>query len=147
MTYEKLTAAGSVQINVIDVNTGQILQTETDKNLVVNLGRENVAKLIGGDPIGAAVTKIAFGDNDTPPNLEDTAITNPFTKAIDSVAYPAPNKVQFSFSLGETEANGLNIYELGLITSENSLFSRKTRALIAKDSSVIITGIWTITIN
>lgn len=132
---------------VIDAETGEHLNCLYQRNLVVDLGKKNIARLLGGHPSGGAITKISVGEGINPPSRTDSALTNPFTKNVDSVSYPSGNQVQFAFSLSANEANGMNISELALITSGNTMFSRKSRAPIAKDPSVIITGLWTITIN
>lgn len=144
---DNIKAKGSVLIMITDARTGKLIDQSEEHNLVVNLGKKNVARMLGGDSYGTKVTKISVGEGTAAPAVSDTALTNPFTKNIDSVTYPADNSVQFSFSLGSGDANGMNITELGLITSGNILFSRKTRTAIAKTSAVIITGLWTITVN
>ncbi|MNC78397.1 hypothetical protein D3C75_1305980 [compost metagenome] len=52
--------------------------------------------------------------------------------------------MRFAFTLGESEANGLNIRELGLLCADETLFARKVRGLIEKTSDLSITGSWTI---
>ncbi|MCO5285218.1 MAG: phage tail protein [Chitinophagaceae bacterium] len=147
MIRENIRATGSVFLQVRDAVTGKLIEQSLEKNLVVNLGKTNVAKLLGGDAAGKAITKIAVGEGTAAPTTGDTNLTNKFTKAIGSVAYPTANSVQFNFEIGTTEANGLNITELGLFNDSGVLFSRKVRAAIAKTSAVVITGIWTININ
>lgn len=144
---ENLKVKGSVFMEARCAETGQLVDTYKGRNLVVNLGKANAAKLIGGDVSAAAVTKISVGEGAVAPSVTDTGLTNAYTKAIDAVTYPTANSVRFSFSLGAGEGNGLNIAELGLITAGNQLFARKTRTPIAKTSAIIITGLWTITIN
>lgn len=144
---EEIIAKGSVQLLIWDVQTGKLLEQWKGHNLVVNLGKNNVARLIGGDAAGMAVTKIAVGEGTATPAVTDAALTNAFTKNIDAVTYPSANSVQFSFSLGSADANGLSITELGLVTAGGNLFSRKTRTAITKTSAVIVTGLWTITVN
>lgn len=140
-----LKITGKVELIVRCAATGKVLIHDIENNLVVNLGKKATAKLIGG--AGVSVTKIAVGEGTAPPAVTDTGLTNQFIKNISSVSYPADNKVQFSFSFDGTEANGMTITELGLYTSINELFSRKVRNPIVKTSTVIITGIWTITVS
>lgn len=136
---------GDFELQVICAKTNKLLDTFQDKNLVVNLGKENIAKLLGG--AGFAITKIAVGEGSNLPTVNDTALTNAFTKNIDSVAYPAFDKVRFAFSFDSTEANGLTITELAMVNNNNQIFSRKTRAAIVKTSAILITGFWTFTIS
>lgn len=144
----KITASGELNIQVVCSQSGKILDQFKESNLVVNLGRANVAKLIGGSPDGKPVTKVACGESSAPADLADTTLLNQFTKGIDSATYPAGNKVSFAFTFGETDANGLEIVEFGLFNSDSLMFARKVRETpIVKTSAIIIAGIWTITIN
>lgn len=144
---ENIKATGSVFLQIRDADTGRLIEQSEEHNLVVNLGRKNVARLLGGDATGKAITQIAVGEGTAAPAKGDTDLTNKFTKAIGSVSYPTDNSVQFNFEIGTADANGKNITELGLFNDNGVLFSRKTRAAIAKTSAVVITGIWTININ
>lgn len=144
---DNIKASGGVQLKVIDAKTGNILHEFEEKNKVVNGGIQNVARLLGGATAGKPITKVGFGESSNPVDISDSTLLNPYMKNIDSVVYPALNKVQFNFSLAANEANGMNITELSLFNTDNVMFSRKTRSAIAKTNAVIITGIWTITIN
>lgn len=140
-----INAKGSFNIKIYE--NGRLVEDYTDSNLVVSLGKTNVAKLLGGDLNGVAITKVQAGTNGTPPSPADAAITNPFTKAIATVTYPASNEVQFGFTLEAHEANGKAISEFGLVDDNNILFARKTRTVINKVSPMVIVGAWKITIN
>lgn len=142
---EGLIISGGVDLKVICAKTGKVLDHFEEKNLIVNLGKKTIARLIGG--AGQFVNKISVGEGTTPAAVTDTTLVNAFTKNIDAVQYPADDKVRFSFSFDSNEANGLSITELGLLNNNNELFSRKVRAAIVKTSAILITGFWTITIN
>lgn len=141
---ENIKAKGEVLIQVKDARTGEVIEN-IGCNKIVNSGLNIVAKLLGGAGLG--ITKIGVGEGTSTTTETNTALTNSFVKNIDSVVYPMFNKVQFNFSLSAQEANGLKISELGLLNSDNVLFSRKTRTEIIKTENVVITGVWTITIN
>lgn len=136
---------GDFELQIICANTKKTIGTVQEKNLVVNLGKENITKLLGG--AGFPITKVSVGEGTNLPTVGDTALTNAFTKNIDSVAYPAFDKVRFAFSFDSTEANGLTITELAMVDSDDKIFSRKTRAAIVKTSAILITGFWTFTIS
>lgn len=142
---EGMIISGEVELNIICSRTGKVLNHFTEKNLIVNLGKKTISRLIGG--AGQAVNKISVGEGTTPAAVTDTSLVNAFSKNVDAVNYPADDKVRFSFSLDSGEANGLTITELGLLNNSNELFSRKVRAAIVKTSAILITGFWTITIN
>jgi hypothetical protein len=62
-------------------------------------------------------------------------------------------QVQFNWSLGTTEANGMAIHEFGLMSDDGTLFSRRIREdqngnpinkPINKESDISIIGQWII---
>lgn len=149
---------------------GVIIEVYEDKNLIVNNAKKLMAHLLGGDTNGMSITKIGFGTNGTTPLPDDTSLRNPFVKPVKKISYPgfitdelniAPlfglsnntvvswygYQVQFDWELLTTEANGHSISEFGLITGNNSLFSRKSRSSpIIKQSDISIEGSWIITL-
>jgi hypothetical protein len=106
---------------------GRLLETYRDNNLIVDGAREIAAQLISGLGAGRTITSIAFGTNGSLPLSEDTAITEPYTKAIESVSYPALGQVEFHWDLLTTEANGKDIFEFGLVCGDGTLYARKVR--------------------
>lgn len=114
-------------------------------NLVVDLSKQQLARLIGGDVANRSITKIGFGTSGTAPAAGNTTLAGAYVKALGSVSYPTTNSVEFAFTLGTTEANGMSIMEFGLFTAGDVLFARKTRAgAIVKDSDLAIAGTWRI---
>ena len=136
---------GIFELQVIDANTGNLIEQYVDKNLVVNGGRTAVMRLLGAGDANKQLTKLAVGTNGTAPAGADTAITGAFVKALGTVSYPTISSVKFDWTLGASEANGINIVEFGILCTDNTLFARKVRALIAKNSDIILNGSWTIT--
>lgn len=139
---DTLAPTGIFHVKAIGTD-GVILWEYTDKNLIVNLGRTGLARLLGGAAT-AVVTKIAVGTNGTAPLLTDTALTGTFSKNLNAKSYPVAGTLQCDWSLETTEANGMNIQEFGLLLTGDVLFSRKTRAVIAKDNTFRLEGVWTI---
>jgi hypothetical protein len=124
---------------------GVVVEVVHEENLIVNVGRNALARLLGGDGPGKVVTQIGFGTNGASPLPGDTALTNPYTKDLDGHSYPLTGQVQFDWSLGNLEATGLAIIEMALICSDGSMFSHKARSgAIAKDTDVDLDGTWTI---
>ena len=58
--------------------------------------------------------------------------------------YPATGQVRFNWSLSTAELNGVAITEFGLLCADGTLFSRKQRKPIEKESDLSLTGSWTI---
>lgn len=131
---------GLFRLKVI-ANDGTILEEYEDNNLVVNLGREIIAKRLGGGS-SETLLKISVGTGTAAPLIGDTAITSPFTKNVNTVSYPTVGTVQLDWSIETSEANGKAITEFGILTNSNTLFARKTRAVINKDNTFRLEGIW-----
>lgn len=126
---------------------GRVVEVVHGDNMVVDLPRIALAQLIAGDGPGVVINRIGFGTNGTDADGEDTALTTPYLKLLGGHSYPAGmvGQVKFEWSLGNAEANGLTIQEFGLVCTDDTLFSRKTRnGAIEKDSDVDLEGTWTI---
>lgn len=124
---------------------GLVIEHWIDKNLVVDKSKLCLSRLLGGSVTGRSVTQIAFGTNGTPPVAGNTAITSPFTKALGAPTYPSEAQVTFPFTLAANEANGMAIFEFGLLATDGTLFARKVRgAVLNKDSDISLSGSWTI---
>lgn len=124
---------------------GELIEVFEEKNLIVVGSQQAHAKLLGGDVTGQSVTQIGFGTSAVAPAFGNAALTSAYTKALDGHSYPATNQVQFAFSLGTAEANGVAISEFGLLTASGALYARKTRtAPLNKDVDITLAGTWTI---
>jgi hypothetical protein len=134
---------GTLHIKAYD-DKGNFLWEETTKNLIVNDGKTQICHLLAADVANRSITTIGFGTNNTAPAAGDTALTGSFTKAIGAASYPTATSVQFAWTLATTEANGITIYEFGLICANSKLFSRLTRGGIAKTNAISLVGTWTL---
>jgi hypothetical protein len=133
-------------IFVVKVYRQDILIEEyRDDNMIVNGARVQAARLVAGDVTGRSIAKIAFGTNETAPTEADAVITNQFAKPVTGFEYPGMGQVQVDWELLVTENNGMAIMEFGLLTTDGTLFARKTRNNpINKESDISIEGHWTI---
>jgi hypothetical protein len=126
---------------------GVPIEDVEEHNLIVTVGRTQMAHLLAGDLTGKQISKISFGTGGTPPALPDTQITNPYTKNVIGSSYPAAGQVKFNWTLTTAEANGKAILEFGLICTDLTLFSRRIRESgkpINKESDISLEGDWTI---
>jgi hypothetical protein len=131
-----------------------------ESNLIVNGARIQMAHLIAGDVDGRSIGYISVGTNGDDPVVDDTEITDDFTKEVDGFEYPANGQVQVNWKLLASEANGKAIREFGLLTEDGTLFARRirTRSIydelgnllyresvpIYKESDISIEGEWII---
>lgn len=137
-------------------------------NMVVNLGRQTIANLIGGrdfsaDPTLWVITKCSWGTYDEVPRFTDVTLSpqpdpgvfaggsNEIAydgvntkKQLTSVDWPQPFIVRFEANLEENEANGYLIREMGLWTSNENLFARKAFTAIEKVSDFSLSFLWRI---
>lgn len=140
-------------------------------NLVVNLGRQTLAYIVGGKDFNPAsptqpwaVTKASFGSYDETPRFTDSTLSPQpslvFTggeneiildtgsgatkKRITSVDWPQSFLVRFEIVLTEAEANGFLIRELGLWTENETLFARKAIPAINKQQEFGLSFLWRI---
>jgi hypothetical protein len=134
---------GRVELRVF--RRGVLVDHWIDRNLVVDNSKLLLSRLAGGDVTNRSLTQIQFGTNGSAPAAGNTAITSPFSKALDSHAYPDGTSVSFAFSLGSSENNGMAILEFGLVSADGTLFARKTRSsALNKDSDITVSGSWVI---
>jgi hypothetical protein len=123
----------------------QLVEEVKDSNLIVNLAREQMARLITGDVTGRAITKIGFGVDGTDPNVNDKLLTNPFMKNVNGYEYPEMGQAQINWSLTMSEGNGKAIKEFGMFVQNGALFARRVRSSpINKESDISLEGTWTI---
>lgn len=145
-TNDSIIATGTFNLHVYENDA--LIDTISEHNLVVTLGHQNMAKLIGGDAAGKKIEKIGVGTSSAPPAPENTALTGPFIKAVGGATYPDTQSVLFSFDIDNAEANGMTIREFGLFSSDNVLCARKVRTgEIIKTSAIRLVGTWKLTFS
>jgi len=91
-----------------------------------------------------AITKIGFGEGSATPTPDDTSLTNPYMKNIDTSRVVDGVSIEITYSLGYNEANGKTIKEIGLFTTGGILVAREVKDTIEKDSETSYDGIITI---
>ena len=126
---------------------GDIVEDYIDRNLIVSGARTIITELLGGGT--EYITKIGMGIGTSNPAETDTGLTDPSIAGlvygtITSVTYPTTSSVMFSWTLDYDEGNGFDITEYGLFSTDDILFSRKTKNAISKDSTLSFEGEWTI---
>ena len=125
--------------------SGNIVFDFTEHNMIVVGAKNSLARLFS-NPVQDAkvVTKIGGGTAGDGPSPDDVALTGSYSMNIEGYTYPASGQVTFNWTLGYGEANGMEIKEFGLLTTDGTLFARKTRGLIVKDEDLSLQGSWTI---
>jgi hypothetical protein len=131
-------------LNVQVWRVGKLIDEWEDKNMILAPARSALAALLGGGGSAKVINRIGFGTNGTAPTPSDTALTSGYVKSVGAVTYPGAGQVRFAWSLAGSEANGKTLREFGLVCTDGTLFSRKVRGAIEKESDISLTGTWTI---
>lgn len=139
---DTITIRGSLRFKV--KKNGVTIEEFEDHNMIMNVAKDAMARLIGGSGSGKTITKIGFGTNGNGPTPLDTGLTGSYSKNVASVSYPTTGQAQFNWLLTTSEANGMSIKEFGLICGDTTLFARKTRGAIEKQDDISLDGSWTI---
>jgi hypothetical protein len=135
---------GHFKVNIC--RRGIVTQYE-DPNMIVELGKDAILKLIAGDGADRHLTHIAIGTHGDGPDPEDEALTNQWSKSLASYSYSSPQegkRVDFHWSISAGESNGIIIREFGLLSADGTLFARKVHAGIPKDNETTLQGTWSI---
>lgn len=144
MKFEDKVAPLRGEFDIHILRNGKEIEHFSDHNLIVDGAREILAILLGSGDADKVITYVAVGTNSTEADISDTAITDEYRTKVLSVTYPSAGRVAFSFNIGTSEANGMEITEFGLLCSDGTLFARKVRGVISKDDDISIVGTWTI---
>ena len=124
---------------------GSVVFQDEDNNMIVGGAKRAICLLLSdASADNKVINQIGFGRSNTTPTPADTSLSGAYVKQIDSYLYPETNKVSFRWQLGYDEANGIDIVEFGLLCADNTLFARKVRGGIAKESDLMLEGEWTL---
>lgn len=126
-----VTIKGQWEIKTIDLATGKIIDVDKGENLILNAGKERVAKLLCGVS-STDFTYIAIGTGTTAPTVTDTALETEVAResAVGGGAYEASYKAVFEKTFNFGSAESYAITEAGLSDSASAsgetLFDRFT---------------------
>ncbi len=165
--FDKVDVSGSLMIRSYDLQ-GRLLESREGQNIVVNDGREALARLLGGDlSLGSdlsnwTVDTMKFGDggHQTTPTFDPTILlpvsvedddlygTEHVAEAV-ATTWPADRKVMFEATIEASEGNGtgtLEYSEAGLYyNSGAAMFAHKAFGYIVKNDTIKIVAQWTFT--
>lgn len=144
MIEETISAKGEVHIQVY--KNGVLIEDSLINNLIVNVGKQSIAALVGGATgyANKRVSKIGFGTSGAPTAGANTGLENAFVKALDGATFSGTS-VLFEYALDNNQGNGLTIREFGLFSTDDTIFARITRNPIAKTADISVKGTWKIT--
>jgi len=143
---EECKLKGEWTLSRVNKETGEILDTEVIHNIIVNTGKERVAKLINGVS-STYFRAIAVGTGITGAAAGDTALQTEVTRSAATLTYEASYKAKFEYTF--TFGGSYAITEAGIFDSAtvsgSTMLNRITFA--AKNVSTVIQLIATVTIT
>lgn len=154
-TQDVLNMKGMFHLNVIEVNTGEIVKSISEKNMIVNTSFDIIAGLLISGDANKKINTIAIGsggiyDNEVlQPHINDNELQEEvYRKTVSSTeTYEVTKKsIMFHFYIEGHEGNGSGgniVTEAGLFSRDGvSMFSRKTFDTIVKTKDFAIKIDW-----
>ncbi len=150
----------NVRIKVMDLH-GKTLETWEGHNLATYAGKNHIRDCLSGAQTAAAIKQFAWGTSNVQPQLTDTQLNAEITptgrKAVTQFISGTTGSVDVRTTLLSTDANGVNIQEIGLFAASatnSNPTGPNTGTLIAralwghlKQSTEQIQIDWTLTIS
>ena len=117
------------EFDLVHIRGGRVMSQETVKNLILNVGKETIAKLVAGlhpNPI----SYIQIGQGDNAPAVTDTHLYTFYSEGLAAASYAEGYKAVFSHTFQFAE--NATICEAGLadgvVAGTPKMFSRQTFA-------------------
>lgn len=146
---EALSLKGRVRITVRDAKTGEIIEEQEVKNLVVAVGKQHICNLL----IGASTDSFSYcgvGSGTTQPSLNDTDLESPVgSRKQVTDRFRTGNVATFSTFFSSQDNNG-SWNECGLFTHQTGgvmLCRALFTSTINKDSTKTVTVDWDIEVG
>lgn len=127
---------------------GLLVLDWADANVVTDVGRSMLTRLLVADAGAAALAHIGVGSSSNPAAPSDTELADAFSRAITSCSFATPMHVVITWAIEQAEAVGLDIQEFGLLDALGvTLFARRVKAIGIKTAGMRIEGTWTLSFD
>lgn len=149
---DNLGASGTLKYEIIDVETGEVLESHEQKNLVVTAGL-NLIRLCFNSGTGTSLTHFGLGSgvgSDTAAAAAQTDLQGATKNryAVTSKDASTDGTLVVQYYLGSATENGNTIKEAGIFTaaSAGTMYNRVVFGTpIVKTASVAVSFVWTLT--
>jgi hypothetical protein len=111
---DKFKLIGTWELSRVNKDTGEVLDTEVIHNIIVNTGKEQIAKLLNGVS-STYMRAIAVGTGTTGALVGDTTLETEVTRAVATLSYEANYKAKFVYTF--TFGSNYAITEAGIFDS------------------------------
>lgn len=146
MIKENIDVKGSLNIVLLD-SSGNIIQKQSVKNLVVSTGKNHIAKRLvnNNDPV---ISFMAIGTSSNSAQFENAQLGNEVARVGFSSVNLINNSITYSATFGSGIPGGTQqIYEAAMFNSSGTMLNRTTFGLITKNATDILTIEWQVTIQ
>lgn len=143
---------GELEILCHDARTGELIERREEKNIVVTVGKNWIAQLMGGQA-PTLMAQMAIGSSNTAAASADTQLGNQLARVALTSTTVSNNTVTYSATfnagIGNTGSSDALVYEAGIFNAAagGTLLAHTVFGLITKDVNMVITINWTITAN
>lgn len=131
-------------LSVIGRRHGVAVADFTEPNLIVAGARDVLARLLGLGQASDPIQKVGIGRNGLQAQVTDVALQEPVYAVVGAPTFPSPGVVVFPYSFPENVADGMAVWEFGLVTAGGQLFARRVRQQPIVKHQLEIVGTWTI---
>lgn len=152
MRFEDSTKKVTGEIHLEVYRKNKLVKKIIEHNLVVDSGRMRLAELAAGkvgNYSNSYISHFGLGSGSEMEKVGDTELENQQLFPLTSIELNGRD-VKCNFLIGENEANGLSIRELGLFCADGTMFSHRVRrneetgevGVIEKFSDIELKGFW-----
>lgn len=139
----------NVAIEIRDAVSGALLQRQEAHNLVVDLGLNKTADLLGGSR-NIEPTHISLGLGTNAPASTDTGLVTEAFRNVITKRVKGNKTIAFQLFVSQAQGNGFTYQEAGLLNRVNqtdTLYARVVFSPIIKTASVTITFTWNVALS
>jgi hypothetical protein len=141
---ENLKSRVNVLVSVYDAKSGTLISTQQTHNLVVNSGLNLLRDALDTGTI-SPLTRIGFGASATPVTPTNTSLFDEIFRTNITAKIPGHKTLTCQYFLDETTANGQTLKEVGLFTTDGTLYARVLlNTPIPKTELIVATFSWTL---
>lgn len=134
----------NVSVELYDAKTGELIKKEETHNLVVDSGLNLLRDALRLGSI-SPLTKIGIGTSGTAVSSAQTALLAEISKHNLLSVTSSDKTLTCQYFLDETTGNGQTIREMGLFTTDNTMYARVVLTTPIEKTNLVIAALtWTL---
>lgn len=132
------------ELAVCGFRRGRLVEDYSEPNLIVDGAKDVLARLLGLGLASDPVQSVGIGRSPLAAQPSDAALVEPVFVAVGAPIFPSHGAVAFPFTIPDNVADGMAVWEFGLVTAGGDLFARKVRQQPIIKHELELVGTWTI---